>query len=806
MSSSNNTQSASQNAQSIMDGIEQQYQTYESWLNQIEADVNAINADAAKLPSVYHHHGWWIFTYVTVDHGAQNALTDDINAKKADIDKLTSQLAQAGEGSYRALAKALKSAVDDIDMSETNHSRRDGEADAANEVRLSDDLTHISQYIQQLATALEDKVQVEKDKAMIQYDTDNGLDSSSDVQKLISDSANEATQLDSFRTSLFSDLKDYNTQYNNADIDENGIHWYDKWFSDGNERAANDDQIKANVGKMSQLIGEINQDIIPELAAISPDFAQISNILDQILKRISELMDPNLTPDQRKTMAMSLSTQILSLFVIVMGLLDLVKQNAAADKSKNESRMSEATTASSQMGIANSQAQSAKLLEDLNYAAIMNKVMKIAQYALMAVTTLIVPGVGSFLVGAALIALQASGATDKLIAALTPLMGDTGAQWFVTALEMVVSMGGGLALDCVLKTVMTKILATISANLVREAVATAAKEAANVLAHQCIGVTAKTIEPIITEAAENAANLAAKKVFFMCLRNKNGAKMVWDLLMQTTRKSGSLALEKIMTPMMQKAAQAAFDDAAREAGNVLKELGRFAVNDAGVLSDDAAKLLIVVANDAANQGAASAMNITPELAKTAHVPSHENMNFQAVTRGELAGLYGALTNNEILVNFAKFMQDKVHKVSDSEFENWITALQVIQQFLASVVQMGAAGTGGTLSRALSGVGASQGLMKVSAGAQGLSMGTSAVSDYGMYETQTAEGGAMEELAKIQMVLNVLYQMIAPQIANRRKNEAQYDNAQFVEQMQNTSSMSSHLSDYLRLAGQVMIAG
>jgi hypothetical protein len=415
----------------------------------------------------------------------------------------------------------------------------------------------------------------------------------------------------------------------------------------------------------------------------------------------------------------------------------------------------------------------------------------------MAVGAVAVPGIGSMLIGMLLIMLEASGLLDKATNALASKMGQLGAEIFMGGLEMIATMGGGAALDAALKSAMENVMRMVAetvATTVAKSVASASAKVAETMGEEA----AVAMQPVIEQTVQDAMKTAEKKAFTMFF-SKNGLGLAIDWL-KSAANGGFGATERMVQKVMVKAAEEAADTAAQEASKLVILLGK---KSASELTQAETALFTQLSQEVGNKAAASVMNATIKQTEKLTILG-ENKAKDAAWRGGFTALY-AIGSNNILVDTAEFFQKKYHWMSDDEFDKLKLALQAIQALLMAIAQMVGSGAAALFMNAGQSE-AMQMFLKISNAAQLVATTGEAGASYGQYEVDTGEADAMTQMGKIQTALDVLLQMLAPWIENRRKNESKSDNEKFVEQMQTTASVAGHINDYLNTAAQVIIAG
>ena len=572
------------------------------------------------------------------------------------------------------------------------------------------------------------------------------------------------------------------------------------------EEADQNEAVIERAERMISLINLIKVTTSPMLASLTPEFAQIAAMIDQIIREITEILNSNLSPAEKNKQLMSLNSKIMEQFTVVIGLLSLVAQKAMTEKAKHEATMSEATNLAAQMGVSNSQAQAEQIVDNLEYLQGMSMVMEILKYTMMAILVIAAPGIGSMLIGVLFIALEASGvlemASDAIAEAIEENHGHSAetsqliADFIICGLEIAFTMGAGAALDAALKVAMKRALASIAAQSSRAWVQMVRVTPAAATADEAVTIAAEA-NALIETAGRTAAKEAAKKVFTETFK-QHGLGLAWQLL----KKRQGVYLEA-----MEAAALDAAKDGAKKAQTILNNLGNgFTRADL----DRVATQLTDAATEAGNAAAANAMGCS--LDDIATVTVREGFKDGAKVAGKRAGwtaLYTIGANN-VLVDFAELAKkEKWFGDNDKTYEVLAIIMQVLQAILMLIAQIG--GTGGLTSSLISKTphsvsSVSNICMKVGNAVTPVATATEGAVLFSQYHIQMEQADVVKKQGKLQTALDVLLQMMAPMIEGRGKEQAQNDSTMFSGQMKSNAAVASHVHDYLHTASEVMISG
>jgi len=797
---SSNSDMNGDDVQDAMNAISAKYLQVQQWILQMQEDANWINQDGVDIKAAYHHHSstflWMHSTWTTHNAAYTDALNADVAARNADIKNLENQIkTSTGSSGFDDLFNSINAVLDGIGTAYADNSDAKSDAVGGEGQRLGDDLSKIASYLITLTQALSLKATQLEDVAKVSALTDSGDISSPLLQSLISqtmqDSLQEQTFLINFREAVLGgDLKDYNAQYNNADIQHNGIHWYSDFYEDGERIKAEDENIEKNATDMMKLITNLKYAMAPEIASLMPDFQEISALVNQIVKELSKILNGDLTPQEMQQDAMALAKQVMTLFVFIIGLLSQVTSAATKDKAQNEEAMSEASSDAAQMQIANSQAQAIKIQQDLEYADVMGTLMTVCKYTVMALATVAAPGIGSFLVGLMLIALEASGLMDKFTKYMADHgLGQIGADIMAGCIEMVATAGGGAALDAALKSVMkavTEAVMTALATTVKTVVETAVKEVAEVAGEATAQAAKATIETTVKEGAE----VAAKKTFALFFE-QNGMALMGKLIFNKA------AMMQLLESMMKTAAE----DGAQAAGKAATQLTVLLEKEGAAFTAAEVKQFSELGYEVGTKAAANTMKASVKDAENLSLVDKSNwQNAKSRLRWTAAFALGA---NNTIVDTATAIHDKWGGISDDDFEKLKYALEALQQLLMIIGQMGGSGLAQNMMSDTTSL--SRTLMKAANLLQVVPTTGQAVADEGQYEAGAAQSSATAYMMKIQMVLDILFQYTMPSIQNRRKQESQQDSDQLVREIESNNDVSSNLWKFMDSSSQALLA-
>lgn len=785
-----------QNVQNAQLAMQAEYDQIQSWIDQIDADNEDIEYQSQNLET---QQGWWIFSSTVVNETAMN----QIEADQEDIENLNEEIAEAeaGNSSFTDLTDSVDDCMDSLTTAENNV---DGKNDVDDCNLLIEDLQVICQTMSDLVDAMSQELVVQEDSDEMTYLQQNGgstADMMALAQQSITDQGAVVTTLTNLRNYLNSTMQTYNQEWNDADTDENGIHWWDYAFGFGtDERKANDEAIKANAQDMMDLCLAINANISPIIASYTPDFMQITLMLDELMKKLAELLNnsANMSPEEKQQSVMQLNSEVMAIFTMVIGLLTVVQQQATTDRQESDAEMDQATNDASEMALVNSQAQMKQVVQNIAYEAIMSHILKGSEYAMQVLAIFAAPGVGGVLVSIVLAALQDSGVMNMLMTKLSSVMGGLGAAIFVTGIEMLATMGGGAALDAAMnsaaQTATKSMVEKLSQTAIKDAVESGTKKVAESLGEDA----AKMAKPAIEQAARDAAEKACDKTFAAYFK-QNGMSLVTGWMKEAATGEVSTATERMVQESFEVAIKEAAQSGASNAAEVIVTIGFDT-------SADAAELLATleqVPEGTVNNAAAKAMKMSvKDMEKIELDETWGDTAQTAAVRGGYAAAYGVGANNILIDLLNACAKEQEGSDEDKWYRQLSMVLEILQALLMIVAQVGGTGIGRGINT--SEATQTQLFTKIANGLMPVDVGVKAVTEGTQAGIQFKQADATEALMQFQMMIDMLSQAMAPQIQGRQQQQVQHDNEILVQEEKSNRQVAAHLYDYLNVSAQVLL--
>lgn len=640
-----------------------------------------------------------------------------------------------------------------------------------------EDMAMFASFMDKLVEAAIYKQEVEAYRKKMGEDGNNNKDLLKDALAMMKASSAEDGVLMNLQAEISKDLETLNKQEADAKADLSKYHWYNSWLHEGT--IGHDHETIRNAEAMKKILLEIMTDIGPEIAnAQNSIFETASLALNQIEKRIKALlMDMKLNPEQKLK-------QVKVLMALALGILSQVQTDVAKEKSEDTQTEMKSATYSTQMNIDNQKSAMIQLERELKYAKAMGVLMKIVK-PIMDVAMVILAAVTAGPGGAAVMfAIAAddiystesgkSGAieslTNKLAKAIGGKHGELFASLIIGAAEVGVTIGGGMAFDKAIK--MVAVSAAGAAVEEATAGATAAISAmVETLEQDAVANSAQEITRVATSAARQAAESGAMKAVMRLSAS--------DFISLVMKGADSTAFQTV---------QAAANSAAK-----------IAVNDVGYLAEIAAKggavsaeEIALVANRAANEGAASATNST--AGKVASGTEKSGLRAGA-ERGLSAALYASLKNGGLTAIIKQIMKDNGD--SDKSIETVMEIMKIIEQIMASMALMYGAGMFSSMNLTNAGTA----LFKASNYATLAGTAASGVASYGIGQSEMGQASAIEAINE-GSVSNDMLHMFMKQFNEQGDIDRKHAQNMFADQASNYT-LASHLEDNWKELAKVM---
>jgi hypothetical protein len=671
-----------------------------------------------------------------------------------------------------------------------------------------EDLQIFANAFNKICQAMMQQLLTDEYGAKMSADGDDNAALEQDSIAAMKASAAENGTLNNLQGDIGQSLVLLNNQKNAAQTDLDSYHWWDDVLSFGTDEEAKEEDraIIRNSNDMTTILLGVLSDLAPAMGSSQNEvYAVASLALGKLLDKLMKLLaNTSLTPQQK-------GDQAKCLMALALGILAEVQTDAAKLKSQDQQREASAAQFATQMNISNEQAELAQLEEALKYASIMGTLMKIAQPLMEVAGMLLAPGVGSFLVMAALMIMDQAGLTDKLTGALSQLgLGDIGAEVLVGAFEIAATLGGGMVLDKALQKAETVVAAVVTAELASVTAKTIEETVQKILATAGkVGDRAaeEAVTKTVTEAVNQAIQTAAEKTVIQTSKQAAAnllpalkaassqsiegvtAKIVEEGLAQSAS-SYTVMLSKTAAPNALKAAEEAVSKAAKD----IEFLAEAAAKGANITAAE----IDAVANRASNEAIADLTGSTVKEVESSSA-KQTNMN-KFMSRVAAPAAYNAFSTGAIS-SFVSYELKKHGKKEDSdEFQQIMETIKIIESIMASLAVAGGTGLFSSVSTmALSGDATT--LMKVGALAGMVSTGAQAISQAGQADAELEQADAVQAINESTVsneMLNLFMQQFNQQGQIDQKNLAN----QMAEQA-STYTMISQLENSGKEAAQVL---
>jgi hypothetical protein len=758
----NNNENTAEEIQNYIDSITKQYKVAESYIEAMEADGSQITHDQKELDKLLAEKDYftrycasvpsWITTEISRLQADENGLKADIATQKSKLEAL--------DPSFASLDDTLASLLNAI----TNLSSNSNIAPSD----MSQDIQHIQNYLNLLFSSMKQKLNSDKDAAIISNDVQDNL---SDAQleqfaaQMITSQEGEQNTLGQLTSLLGKDIVSFHQAYDNAKADKHRFNCFDKAFNlhDANGRIDRDNQIMANASSMIDTINNALTALAPETASLMPEFVQVTVILKIVMEKLKKILDnADLSSNQK-------ASGVLSVLMFALGVFNMVGQEVQEQKSHNEKKMAESNINASQMNMADTVMNQQIQEEEAANAKLMKAVSLATQIILGAIMVLTAPGVGTALLMATFTALEATGVMDQA----TQKLGDVihsqiAAEVLIGVAEILVTCGGGYVGDEAVSNLSEEAVATaveIAEEVAAEAIQKAAEQAAvSSVKAEAVEAAEATIKTVVKKAAKAAAKRTAEQLF--------NQPIIAVMKMLMTAAGRDAAKEVVI-----KAATEAADTAIVESATVAKLAAR------GVQSSNA--ILTEIADRAGNKAAANVANVSEKDVEALA----RSQVWKSASRLSWTILFN-ISSSDYLTRIAKTTGN----------DNFLTFMEVLKQLMQMIALLGGSGM---LSAATFDGGANS-LLRIANGLSLIPQGANTVASYGQYQTAESQAKATTALARNQTIASLLHTYL-----KQMQKDIEQERDRFIRQqqqeLQSDRVMAGHLNDGDMAGIQVLMA-
>jgi hypothetical protein len=720
------------------------------------------------------------------DDFANNPLLDQVAAMKAQISAIQAKV-EAKFPDFEGMDQALNAILNASDqLTDQDVSSSD----------YQNDMQVLQKTFAAIATALQEQVQSDEDAAILQAasNVNDSADASAASQAIFNAAQNavlsqtqEAADLSNLQDDLQAAFNGYQAAYRNADDDLSGVHWWNEWFGDGYEEEAEDHAIMRNAVAMEKILAAIDGAISGELAGLTPDFVQLTQQLNNLIKQILAILGNKDLSTGAK------NAQILQLVMGALTLLGDVLEETAMAKAKMDQEMAKSSENSAEQGVQNVLSDEVKLDNARKYASIMGIFLKVATIVMGTVMTLMAPGAGSAFAMGLITILEGTGVMDQLTNVLASKVGSTIlAQVLTAAIEIVATIGTGAIFDnaaSVAADAAEDAVEIAVEDAVDDAVASAVKDAIeNAGADVADAVARDASTELLETSLTSVAKQATRKAVQMYMR-QNIVALISSLAKSASKEGLQKTILKAAEESIVESVQAAVKQAA-------DKLIPFAEKRAlgAALSEVEEEEVAAIAEKAANEGVASTFKTTGE--KVAKETASNWKSWQRLG----SSLAFSVGSSNLLVNLAEAIQKARGKGEDASFEQFLTFLQVFQQILSMAAMLFESGAVSAFSKD-SATGSLQSLGNLLMAA---STGVSMVGTYGQYEANSLRKEVVVELAKNNALLDIIT-FLKDQKSKEASQEQTKQADEITDQLKSTQQLAGHLFDGQNAAAKTLLA-
>ncbi len=826
-STSSSTSSTDQCVQDYVQNIQNDYEEGLKLVTEIQNDEDEYAYDEEQINAtiqVAHHHQRVdgeddVITWTTYTSEAKYSATEikaagwvtDANAMQTDEQNCEDELYSMGMdvSDLMSEVKALSAQILTL-----------GQDDQISGADFKTDLQDIVKYMNSIFDAMKQEILVEEDEAIFDACVANGDTSSTEFQEAESGMVSHGYQENSILQNLIyevmpEDFNQFHQASDNAQADKNNVRWWDEMFGNGSEQEREDAGIIHNANAMMDIITETIESLAPILNNSTPDFQELVMMIDTIEKQVLAILnDVNLSPAEQQQ-------EIMGLFVVVMGLLGLVIQFAAKDKAQNDKEMSDASMNASKTQLVDTQMEQKEFQSNQKYAAAMGKIMKAAEIVGGALMTILAPGIGSALLMAIVTALEASGVMDKLTNALADKLGSkVAAEAIVGALEVAVTLGGGLIADALMKaaekaavaaaktaveTAVDQIVDQTTKNAIE-----AAKKAGDEAAEDAIEDTSQKIRTVADKAVESAAKKMVNQFF-----KQNGLQLMLQFCKNAGLDGTSQTIARMTAKAVNQAAEEAAVSAAEGASRLMQIFGKVsgftAEEDVQLskLADKAAEDSVAQLTGAEietgmfsklfYQAVAEMTDSSAEEVEATMTEFSESGLGKSLSRATWATLYATGSNNLLVDGLAPLLKKQL-KLSDEQFQKLVMSFEILQQVMSMIAMV----MGSGMAEQVTLEDTPTTFLKIANLLQVGSQGLEAAANYGKFVADEGQARLAVPMAKSQLVSEILATLMN-EISKRQQSEQERDTQEANGVAKSTANLAADLHKNADASARALLA-
>jgi len=766
----------------------------------------ACGEDGVITWTTYHQANKYSATYIK-----QQGWVTDANAMQADEQNCEDELYSMGMDVSDLMTEVKNLSSQILTL---------GKDDQISDADFKTDLQDIVKYMNSIFGAMKQEVLVQEDEAIFDACVANGDTSSAEFQEAESGMVSHGYQENSILQNLIyvvmpQDFSQFHQASDNAQADKNNVRWWDEMFSNGYDQERDDAGIIHNANAMMDIITETIQALAPILNNSSPDFQELVMMIDTIEKQVIAILnDVTLSPAEQQQ-------EIMGLFVVVMGLLGLVIQFAAKDKAQNDKEMSDASMNASQMALVDTQMEQKEFQSNQKYAATMSKIMKAVEIVGGALMTILAPGIGTALLMAIVTALEASGVMDKLTNALADKLGSkVAAEAIVGALEVAVTLGGGMIADALMnaavkaavasaKTAVQTAVDQIVDQTAKNAIE-AAKKAGDEAAEDAIEDASQQIRAVADKAVESAAKKMVTQFF-----KQNGLQLMLQFCKNAGLDGTSQTIARMTAQAVNQAAEEAAVSAAEGASRLMQIFGKVSnftdeeiVQFSKLAEESAADSVAKLTGTKTEAGMFSKLfyqaiakitNSTAEEVETAMTEFSESGLGKGLSRTAWTTLYATGSNNLLVDGLAPLLKKQL-KLDDDQFQKLVLSFEILQQVMSMIAMV----MGSGMAEQVTMEDTPTTFLKIANLLQVGSQGLEAAANYGKFVADEGQARLAVPMAKSQLISEILG-TIMNEISKRQQSEQERDTQEANGVAKTTANLAADLHKNADASARALLA-
>lgn len=737
------------NLQDALDKIKELYQEGQAYINRMGDDENRIAADQRK--EAYDK-----------EHGDKKDLEkrekDEAKAK-ADLKKQEAALEKL-DPAFTSLCDTINNLIGTVD-----NAINDGKCRYK---IVNHDLHNTTKLLNEIFDAMSHKLLSDLYAEALNSDNLSSSDLAFLAEKALAESGLAQSDLNEAEQFISRLVSAYHVASNKALADDKRYNFWQKAFTNANEKRETD---RANIRNASVMIDGLSDalsSLAPALGGFQAEFLQLFTMIREVVKEVKKVLANHDLSDKAK------QRKVLSLLVFLLSFFQILKQDVKSEQTKNNKKMTEGIMETSLSNFDDIKTNEKIRKEEEKNAKIMKITLAICQLTVGSLFALAAPGLGSAILIEMVTAMESmqSLGVFNLTEDLEKALGSkVGGEALMCVIECGVTVGGGFAIDKAIEVAIKEAALNAAdtaldntAGAVTAAATSAARAAGREGDEVAIKKALEVLQRIAKQAAEKASNSASK--IFM--------KQSFYSLMK-------LAGKRELMEAMEKTSEQAAEDAVLSAIQSAKEIAENAA--VGVASSNTVidALVLKSVNGAVAE-------VCGKSAGAVAKESSQNAFKKALIRGGMSLAFASLNTNLFDSIITKHLASG-NSILDEVFKQISAIAQMLILLSGSGMLSGGSIGASSISKLLAGAGLGQGIMSTAGG-------------FSNYETEKDTSRAVRSLTFEGSIADLLHSYI-----EQLQKDGNAQRSEFLQEQQidarATISLAERVNDGDRTNAQIL---